>query len=61
VFEFVFAEIKGVCLTPEAILKKEDSVRKNPENCPCHRLPKLKQRLYYKRKFDYGNIAFCFW
>ena len=44
---------KGVCLTPEAILRKEE--KKNPENCPCYRLPKLKQRLYYKRQFDYGK------
>ena len=49
---------KEVCLTPEAILKKEDySAKKNPENCPCYRLPKLKQLLYYKRAFDYGKSS----
>ncbi len=45
---------KGVCLTPEAILK-QGTVVKNPENCPCYRHPKLKQRLYAKRRFAFGT------
>jgi len=45
---------KGVCLTPEAILK-QGTAAKNPENCPCYRHPKLKQRLYAKRRFAFGK------
>ncbi|XP_032786782.1 secreted frizzled-related protein 3 isoform X3 [Daphnia magna] len=44
---------ESVCLTPEAILKQNTTI-KNPENCPCFRHPKLKQRLYLKRRFDFA-------
>lgn len=47
---------KGICLTPESVLKKGDmgvTDGTTETNCPCFRHPKLKQRLYSKRKFDF--------
>jgi len=55
---------KGICLTPESILKKGDiDLIKNPTetNCPCFRHPKLKQRLYSKRKFDFAMRGLIVW
>lgn len=37
-----------------------DTPSKFPENCPCYRHPKLKQRLYLKRRFDYGKLMLVF-
>lgn len=46
---------RGVCITPEAIITAEASPQPEVEEgpCECLRRPKLREKIYKKRDFDY--------